>query len=173
VPASNITATSTISITVFNPAPGGGASNVLFFMVVIRPATMGDYKLYLPFVANNHVTTPDLVAEQVIATSYSAQVVKSGGDVPVVDEFRVDLYVNPVPVLTAVNQTWADEQSVRGIGRSATPTTLQFMLGGMFALPQGGACYRSPLGNHGSVPADHPSMPRLTRPTSKQPMARC
>jgi hypothetical protein len=50
---SDITTTGRISITVANPAPGGGPSNVLFVMVVIRPATVGDYKLYLPMVVRN------------------------------------------------------------------------------------------------------------------------
>jgi len=77
ITASDLAASGQISITVVNPAPGGGVSNVLFFTIVIRPATIGDYKLYLPFVANNNVAALDSAAAQVIATDYSAQVVKS------------------------------------------------------------------------------------------------
>jgi hypothetical protein len=56
----DITAIGQIGVTVVNPAPGGGTSNTLFFTVVIRPATVGDYKLYLPMVAGNYVSAPGL-----------------------------------------------------------------------------------------------------------------
>jgi len=57
---SDIMALGQIGVTVVNPAPGGGTSNTLFFTVVIRPPTMGDYKLYLPLVARNYASGPDL-----------------------------------------------------------------------------------------------------------------
>ncbi len=57
--ASDIAASGRIGVTVVNPAPGGGTSNTSFFAVVIRPATVGDYKLYLPLVTNNYVATSD------------------------------------------------------------------------------------------------------------------
>ena len=40
VPASNITAAGNVPITVFNPAPGGGASNALTFSILIPPPTI-------------------------------------------------------------------------------------------------------------------------------------
>ena len=49
----DLAASGQISVTVVNPPPGGGPSNALPFMVVIRPATVGDYKLYLPLVVRN------------------------------------------------------------------------------------------------------------------------
>ena len=57
---SDIAASGGISVTVVNPTPGGGISNTSFFTVVIRPATVGDYKLYLPLVTNNCVAASDL-----------------------------------------------------------------------------------------------------------------
>jgi uncharacterized repeat protein (TIGR02543 family) len=98
VPASNITAAGAISITVVNPAPGGGVSNVLFFTVVIRPATIGDYKLYLPLVANNRVA-PDLAVERIQAASNAARVVTP----------------------TSVNQTWDDKHSTQDIAWGVWP----------------------------------------------------
>ena len=114
--ASDIAASGQISITVVNPAPGGGTSNRLFFMVVFRPAAVGDYQLYLPLAARNYLSAPDLVIERIIATSNSAQVViKNQGNAPVVDEFWVDLYVNPNPIPTGVNQVWSDGRSAQGM----------------------------------------------------------
>jgi uncharacterized repeat protein (TIGR01451 family) len=49
ITAGDLAASGQISVTVVNPAPGGGPSNALFFTVVIRPA----YKLYLPLVTRN------------------------------------------------------------------------------------------------------------------------
>ena len=57
---SDITATGQFGVAVVNPSPGGGTSNTLFFAVVIRPATVGDFRLYLPLAANNYVATSDL-----------------------------------------------------------------------------------------------------------------
>ncbi len=65
--------------------------------------------VYLPRIVKNHVLGPDLVVEQVIATSISVQVViRNQGSMPVIDMFWVDFYVDPNPAPTHVNQAWSD-----------------------------------------------------------------
>jgi Divergent InlB B-repeat domain len=67
VPASNIAASGTISITVVNPEPGGGQSNTLFL-------TVRGYKLYLPLVARNYVSG---LAGQVTAGGDGMQIINN------------------------------------------------------------------------------------------------
>jgi len=72
-------------------------------------------------------SAPDLVVENVQVTSDSVRVViKNQGDGPVLpaDAFWVDLYVDPDPVPTAVNQTWdilCDQGIVWGVTAPALP----------------------------------------------------
>jgi hypothetical protein len=63
--------------------------------------------LYLPLVLNNHVVAPNLVVKDLVAASGGITVViENRGNAPVVDDFWVDVYVDPDTVPTAVNQTW-------------------------------------------------------------------
>ena len=55
IDAENVTLTGTVSITVSNPAPGGGTSNVVT-LTVVEPA-LGKFKVYLPLVFKNYRTT--------------------------------------------------------------------------------------------------------------------
>ena len=65
--------------------------------------------VYLPFVARNFVTAPDLVVSDVIATGSEVEVtITNQGNAPVEGSFWVDLYVNPNPIPEAVNQVWQD-----------------------------------------------------------------
>jgi len=146
-----------ISVTVVNPAPGGGISNILFFTVEIRPATVGDYKLYLPLAAKNYAIAPDLVVERIMAASNSAQVViKNQGNAPVVEEFWVDLYVNPNPVPTGVNQTWNDGRSAQGIVWGVTSTALPLMPGSTLTLTHGDTYFWPSLSRYEAIPAGIP-----------------
>jgi len=64
--------------------------------------------IYLPLVMRKYVHAPDLVT-RITPTGDNVQVViKNQGNAPVTDDFWVDLYVNPNPVPTAVNQIWND-----------------------------------------------------------------
>lgn len=64
-------------------------------------------KLYLPLVFRNYTVAPDLIVQSITPTPGNIQVViKNQGNSAVVNEFWVDLYVNPSPVPTAVNQIW-------------------------------------------------------------------
>jgi hypothetical protein len=87
--------------------------------------TVGSTGVYLPLVFRSYVSAPDLVVQDIIATSSNVQVVvRNRGNAPVVDEFWVDVYVNPNPVPTGVNQTWdqlADEGPPRGVTADALP----------------------------------------------------
>ena len=81
--------------------------------------TTEPYQLYLPLVIRGLVVAPDLVVEQiVVGPDNVAVVIRNQGSAPVADSFWVDVYVDPDPVPTAVNQIWpdlADEGLVWGV----------------------------------------------------------
>jgi uncharacterized repeat protein (TIGR01451 family) len=71
--------------------------------------TTAAYRVYLPLVIRAHVVAPDLVVERIIATENDTQVViKNQGNETVVDNFWVDVYIDPDPAPTHVNQLWSD-----------------------------------------------------------------
>jgi hypothetical protein len=82
-------------------------------------------KLFMPFVARNFANAPNLVVDNLIVTSNDVQVViKNIGTQPVVNEFWVDLYINPNTVPTQVNQIWqmmGSQGIVWGVAASALP----------------------------------------------------
>jgi len=79
------------------------------------------YPSYL--VVQQSVAAPSAGSGQ--ATSDAVQVViENQGNAPVTDEFWVDVYINPDPAPTAVNQIWpnlADEGLVWGVTAAALP----------------------------------------------------
>jgi hypothetical protein len=88
------------------------------------------HTVLLPLVTRGHSSealAPDLVVERITVTGESVQVViKNQGDGPVTAEkpFWVDLYVNPHPVPTMVNQTWGalcSEGMVWGVEGAVLP----------------------------------------------------
>jgi hypothetical protein len=86
---------------------------------------VGRHYVYLPLVLRNYVVAPDLVVQDVIATSYDVQVViENQGNGPATEEFWVDAYIDPYPAPTQVNQTWndlADEGLVWGVTTDMQP----------------------------------------------------
>jgi hypothetical protein len=65
--------------------------------------------VYLPLVMRNYVTAPDLIVERIIATRNNIQVViKNQGNAAAVDDFWVEVYINPRTAPTRVNQLWSD-----------------------------------------------------------------
>jgi hypothetical protein len=108
-----------------------------------------DYKVeiwglaYLPLVTNNYVVAPDLVVDNIIATSDAITVVvENVGNAPVTDEFWVDLYIDPNPAPTTVNQIWvdlADEGATWGVTTAVLPLTP----GDVLTLTIGDAFYAS------------------------------
>jgi hypothetical protein len=74
---------------------------------------------YLPLAARSYVRAPDLVVRDIVATANDVQVtVANEGNTPVRESFWVDVYIDPDPLPTAVNQIWpylADEGLVWGV----------------------------------------------------------
>jgi subtilisin-like proprotein convertase family protein len=66
--------------------------------------------IYLPLILKNYTPpppAPDLVIQRLIATTQSVTLtVKNVGSLPSEEAFWVDLYVNPNPPPTEVNQSW-------------------------------------------------------------------
>jgi hypothetical protein len=87
--------------------------------------TTEPYQIYLPLVMKGQVVAPDLVVERIVASPDDVAVlIRNRGSAPVVDSFWVDLYVDPDPVPTAVNQIWpdlADEGLVWGVTAGLAP----------------------------------------------------
>ena len=63
--------------------------------------------IYLPVIMKDLVLAPDLVVDSLVAANNIVTVnLKNIGNAPSVDAFWVDVYLNPSPVPTHVNQTW-------------------------------------------------------------------
>ena len=81
--------------------------------------------VYLPLVVRRSVVAPDLVVESLTATSDGVQVVvRNQGNAPAIDEFWVDVYVDPVRPPTRVNETWeqlGEQGLVWGVTAAALP----------------------------------------------------
>ncbi len=102
-----------------DPAPANNtdtASSVIEWPVV-----------YLPLVLRNYAIGPDLIVEDiVIGDGNIAITIKNQGKRPVPDAlgFWVDLYINPSPAPTQVNQLWdpiAPYGAAWGVDREAIP----------------------------------------------------
>jgi len=124
----------------------------------------GEVYLYLPFIVKNHAppapapaAAPDLVVEDIIATSNGVRVViKNQGDAPVLpaEAFWIDLYINPDPVPTGVNQTWNDGRCAEGIVWGIKASDLPLEAGGVITLTIGDGHYWQGYSNFsGSLPA--------------------
>jgi uncharacterized repeat protein (TIGR01451 family) len=99
--------------------------------------------IYLPLVMQNFVIAPDLVVERVVATRRSVRVtIKNQGNAPVLlgDPFWIDLYVDPDPVPTAVNQPW-DYLCKYGAAWGITEPALPLEPGGSVTLTIGDNYY--------------------------------
>jgi len=77
-------------------------------VIQIRSTTqVSIHKAYLPLALNCYALAPDLVVSAVTVADNNIQVtIRNTGPAPVVDDFWVDLYVNPNPAPTHVNQLW-------------------------------------------------------------------
>jgi hypothetical protein len=134
------------------PEDGGSASASVFNQ-------NGGGPIYLPLVLNSFTVAPDLVVGRIVVTGDSAQVVlKNQGNAPVSssDPFWVDLYVDPDPVPTGVNQTWGHLCS-QGIAWGVEAPALPLEPGGTITLTVGDAYYWADYSNFpGSLPAGTP-----------------
>jgi uncharacterized repeat protein (TIGR01451 family) len=127
------------------------ASNSINVMTATTTISITDFvRLYLPVVMRNYVAAPDLVVESIVASANSVQVViRNEGDLPVVDEFWVDAYLNPTTPPTAVNQTWrhvGDYGIVWGITSDALPLAPGDAIT-LTVTPTGGDYYHAGLSN--------------------------
>jgi len=143
--ASDIATAGTRSVTVINPPPGGGTSNTANFTVL--------GKLFLPLIQRAFVNAPDLIVQSITATPNNIQVViQNQGPAAVVDEFWVDVYINPNPAPTRVNQTW-NMLSSQGLVWSVTSNALPIRPNDTRTLTIGDRYYQPPLSNFaGNLP---------------------
>jgi hypothetical protein len=98
---------------------GVNSSNTAIVTITMLPS-VEQGMIYLPIIFNNYVQLPDLVVEEinVLPGGQIEVVITNQGNAPVGDNFWVDLYINPDPLPTAVNQIWtqlADEGLVWGV----------------------------------------------------------
>ncbi|MCJ7548292.1 MAG: proprotein convertase P-domain-containing protein [Anaerolineae bacterium] len=99
-----------------------GVVGPLLVVLVAQPEVTS---VYLPCVVRQHHTAPDLVVDEIRAGALGVEVViKNKGNAPVTEAFWVDLYINPDPEPTGVNQIWNDvavEGAVWGVTDAALP----------------------------------------------------
>jgi len=103
--------------------------NTARITTTVNPVANLGIALYLPMVMNNYAVAPDLVVDSIVATADTVTVtISNQGDAPITrtfaNEFWVDVYIEPDPTPTRVNQTWAHLGSqglVWGITQDALP----------------------------------------------------
>lgn len=110
--------------------------------------------IYLPLIMNDFALAPDLVVHNLIAGNNAVTVtIKNIGNTPVSDAFWVDVYLNPTPTPTGVNQEWwelAGEGLVWGV-------TQTIPAGGELALTIGDVYYSTLYsGFSGTIPPGTP-----------------
>ncbi len=120
-------------------------------------------KIYLPvIIASGNVqesggVAPDLIVESISVTGNTINaVIGNQGDIPIPADtpFWVDLYVNPNPAPTGVNQLWSDGRSTHGIVWGITTPALPLEPGETINLTLGDAYNWPSLSNFsGTLPA--------------------
>ncbi len=97
----------------------------------------------------NAGTAPDLVVQSIQASASGITVViRNVGTAPVVDEFWVDLYVNPNPPPAGVNQIWSDGRSAQGAVWGVTASAFPALTpGGTLVLRLNGPYYVAAYSN--------------------------
>jgi PKD repeat protein len=113
------------------------AANSANVLTATTTVTVTRHRLYLPLVMRGYVAAPDLVVARLEATANDVRVVvRNRGNAPATDDFWVDVYVDPAPAPTAVNQIWpdlAEEGLVWGVEADlAAGAALTLTVGGDF-----------------------------------------
>jgi len=136
--------------------PGRYTLHVSAFDAVGNVTTVGPFEvnvqtpvhsvIYLPLISRNYVYAPDLVVKQLLVSSSAIQViVENQGAAPVVDEFWVDVYINPTTPPVRVNQTW-NQLGTQGLVWGVTSPALPALTpGGVLTLTVGDAYYQPTL----------------------------
>jgi len=122
------------------------ASNSVNRMTATTQVSVVPQPVYLPLVMRNFAIAPDLVVDSIVASGGAVTVtIRNQGDAPVtsefVNEFWVDVYIDPDTVPTRVNQTWelvGDQGLVWGVTQDALP----FEPGEALTLTMSDAYYR-------------------------------
>jgi len=74
---------------------------------IVVNITDKNFNIFLPMLINNYAATPDLVVSEIAIDGESISVtIENQGLAPVTEEFWVDLYLNPTPPPTQVNDVW-------------------------------------------------------------------
>ena len=98
----------------------GNMSSVGPFEVMVKPPA----QIHLPMVLSNFTSGPDLVVQHILVTENNVEIILiNNGTAAVPDGFWVDLYINPDPVPTAVNQTW-DQLGDQGLVWGVTDVSM-------------------------------------------------
>ena len=104
-----------------------------------QPVVIERRVVFLPALFREFVAAPDIVLERFsVSESSVAVVLKNAGTSSVTESFWVDLYVDPDPVPTGVNQIWqnlASQGMVWGV-------TTSLAVGEVVTLTQGDSYYR-------------------------------
>jgi uncharacterized repeat protein (TIGR01451 family) len=94
-----------------DPTP---ANNIAVAETWLRQRPSPPIILYLPLITRNYTPAPDLIITLVTVTDNNVEItLKNIGEKAVVNPFWVDLYVNPNPIPTGVNELW-DELGEQG-----------------------------------------------------------
>jgi len=76
---------------------------------VIVGLSLRPYTIFVPIVAQNLLFAPDLVIDSLVVTADEVQVtISNQGNAPSMNDFWVDVYLDPLPAPTEVNQLWSD-----------------------------------------------------------------
>ncbi|MBI4785586.1 MAG: multicopper oxidase domain-containing protein [Chloroflexi bacterium] len=103
------------------------------------------FQTFLPFVGQS--AAPDLIVQSISATTTNVQVViKNQGNAPVNSPFWVDVYLNPNPAPTQVNQPWSQLAS-QGFTWGVAAPGLPIAPGGTLTLNYGDAYFWPTLSN--------------------------
>lgn len=106
------------------PVPSDDPDSGDFGDPTVTPVMVTQY-VYLPLIMNNYTNLPDLVVTSITPSATDIEVVITNqGNAAVTDDFWVDVYFNPSPPPTAVNQTIETmniDGLVWGITSSALP----------------------------------------------------
>ena len=86
------------------------------YFAAILPKSTDGYRLHLPLIlASAGESYPDLIVRSIQVTGGILEIaIYNQGQAPAVNEFWVDLYVNPTPPPTQVNQIW-NQLSAQGL----------------------------------------------------------
>jgi len=145
-PATTATASSTATATVTPTATEtvDGTATALAVLLTARARTPTATPtpvtrfVYLPIILRA-LDLPDLVVESLSASSnHITLTIRNIGQAPVIDAFWVDVYLNPNPPPTGVNQVWYDGRSTQGLVWGVTDP---IPAGGVLVLTLGGSYY--------------------------------